>query len=284
MIAISLLSVRPPPAITERILQLPLPTFFLSLSPIDVQSFFRQDVSPKGRHCARSFRPIPRHATGITRPLTKDPTIPGTPQPSTQANSSLYSKQVFHQTPLSFALVNLKPILPGHVLVSPRRVVPRVADLSVAETSDLFLTVRRVGRMVERVYGAASLNIAVQDGVHAGQSVPHVHAHIIPRQRADLDHRGGTDAVYDLLDGEEGDVGKAFREAGTGTGTASRDGDGRADGTVDGTGQAENKTERARTRSRFPAVDDKKRKPRGEEEMRAEAEMLAREMEKEPLD
>lgn len=115
--------------------------------------------------------------------------------------------------------------------------------------------------MVERVYGATSLNIAVQDGVHAGQSVPHVHAHIIPRKAADLDHRGGTDAVYDILDGEEGDVGKAFKEA-----------------------EAEAEPERPRTRTRFPAVDNEERKPRSEEEMRAEAEMLAREMEKEPLD
>ncbi|KAJ5215459.1 uncharacterized protein N7498_001866 [Penicillium cinerascens] len=172
--------------------------------------------------------------------------------------SFLVTPQVFHQTPLSFALVNLKPILPGHVLVSPRRIVPRVADLTAAETSDLFLTVRRVGRMVERVYGASSLNIAVQDGVHAGQSVPHVHAHIIPRKAADLDHRGGTDAVYDMLDGEEGDVGKAFRDADT--------------------------TEQSKTRARFPVVDNEGREPRSHDEMKGEAEMLAREMEMEPLD
>lgn len=113
--------------------------------------------------------------------------------------------------------------------------------------------------MVERVYGASSLNIAVQDGIHAGQSVPHVHAHIIPRKAADLDHRGGTDAVYDMLDGEEGDVGMLFRE--------KHGGD-----------------ERPRKRSRFPVVDNEGRKPRGEEDMKAEAEMLAREMEKEPVE
>ncbi|KAJ5780234.1 hypothetical protein N7457_005394 [Penicillium paradoxum] len=177
-----------------------------------------------------------------------------------QFGSFIVTSQVFYTTPLTFALVNLKPILPGHVLVSPRRIVPRVADLTPAETSDLFLTVRRIGRMVERVYGATSLNIAVQDGVHAGQSVPHVHAHIIPRKRADLDHAGGTDAVYDLLDGDEGDLGKVFKDAAS---------EGQASGNL---------------RSRFPAVDNDARKPRGEEEMSAEAEMLAREMENEPLD
>ncbi|CAG8942390.1 unnamed protein product [Penicillium salamii] len=185
--------------------------------------------------------------------------------------SFIVTPQVFLTTPLSFALVNLKPILPGHVLVSPRRVVPRVTDLTPAETSDLFLTVRRVGRMVERVYGASSLNIAVQDGVHAGQSVPHVHAHIIPRKAADLDHRGGTDAVYDLLDGDEGDLAKAFKDTGV------QDADQAGNESVAG-------TESEKRRSRFPVVDNDQRRPRGEEEMKAEAEMLAREMENEPLD
>ncbi|KKK19101.1 hypothetical protein P175DRAFT_0482776 [Aspergillus ochraceoroseus IBT 24754] len=153
------------------------------------------------------------------------------------------SQVVFHLTPLSFALVNLKPILPGHVLVSPRRIVARLADLTPSETADLFLTVRRVGRMIERVYGATSLNVAVQDGVDAGQSVPHVHAHIIPRRRADLPR---TDAVYDALDGREGDVMRNFRGA--------------------------------------LRVDELGRKAREMREMEEEACRLAGEMEGEPLD
>lgn len=163
----------------------------------------------------------------------------------------LVTPQVFHLTPLSFALVNLKPILPGHVLVSPRRVVARVRDLTPAETADLFLTTRRVANMVERVYGATSLNIAIQDGKDAGQSVPHVHTHIIPRKRTDLDHMGGTDAVYELMDGEEGDIGRfqSMRQAG-------------------------------RSYS-FSAIESEGRKPRSDEEMRTEAEVLAKEMEKE---
>ncbi|KAJ5437513.1 Histidine triad (HIT) protein [Penicillium cf. griseofulvum] len=161
----------------------------------------------------------------------------------------MVTPQVFHTTPLTFALVNLKPILPGHVLVSPRRIVPRVTDLTPAETSDLFLTVRRVGRMVERVYGATSLNIAVQDGAHAGQSVPHVHAHIIP-----------------------GDLGRVFKTAVP----TEKDGPSIED-------MNENAANPGR-RSRFPVVDNEARKPRDEEDMRAEAEMLAREMENEPLD
>lgn len=105
--------------------------------------------------------------------------------------------------------------------------------------------------MVERVYGATSLNIAIQDGKDAGQSVPHVHTHIIPRKRTDLDHMGGTDAVYELMDGEEGDIGRfqSMRQAG-------------------------------RSYS-FSAIESEGRKPRSDEEMRTEAEVLAKEMEKE---
>lgn len=108
--------------------------------------------------------------------------------------------------------------------------------------------------MVERVYEASSLNIAVQDGPEAGQSVPHVHAHIIPRKRLDLEARGGGDAIYGMLEGEEGDVGAHFREVGE-------------------VGERGN-------RPRFPTVEESGRKARSEEEMVEEARMLAEEMEK----
>lgn len=107
--------------------------------------------------------------------------------------------------------------------------------------------------MVERVYGASALNIAIQDGVDAGQSVPHVHAHIIPRKKDDLEDKGGTDAIYEMMEGEEGDLNKQLREK-------------------------EKKEEEGR--GKFPAVDNDLRKPRGDEEMQREAEWLAEEMAK----
>lgn len=104
--------------------------------------------------------------------------------------------------------------------------------------------------MIERVFQATSLNIAVQDGADAGQSVPHLHTHIIPRKRADLDDRGGSDAIYSMIDGEEGNVGKHLRDM-------------------------------SEDRPQFPKVDDAARKPRSKDEMAEEARRLARELEKE---
>jgi diadenosine tetraphosphate (Ap4A) HIT family hydrolase len=178
--------------------------------------------------------------------------------------------QIFYRTSLCFALVNLKPLLPGHVLICPFRHVQRVADLNTAEATDFFLTVRRVGRMVERVYGATSLNIAIQDGIDAGQTVPHVHAHIIPRRKADLDARGGSDAIYEMLDGEEGNIARQLFEK-----------EEKEDKEEE---EREEREEEQRRRTGIPAVDNEARRPRSDEEMAAEAKMLAMEMEKEPLD
>ena len=125
--------------------------------------------------------------------------------------------------------------------------VSRLSDLSHDEVSDLFLTVQRVGCMIERVYQASAMNIAMQDGADAGQSVPHVHTHIIPRKAADMDDKGGNDAIYGLLEGEAGDIGQHLKE-------------------------------RQVSRPKFPTVDDSQRRPRTEEEMASEAEMLASEM------
>ncbi|KAJ4516332.1 Dinucleoside triphosphate hydrolase [Exophiala dermatitidis] len=170
--------------------------------------------------------------------------------------------QVFHlsRSRLSFGLVNLKPLLPGHVLICPVRCVPRLSQLSSAETADLFQTVQRVSRTLERLYSASAFNVAVQDGVDAGQSVPHVHVHIIPRRRGDYDHKGGGDQIYNAMDGEEGDVGKAFLE------------------------MQRRRDELAQQRTEIANGPDSDRQPRSIEEMMKEAEWLREEMEKDRVD
>ena len=45
---------------------------------------------------------------------------------------------VFWESKLSYAFVNIKPVLEGHILVSPKRVEPSLTNLTPQETSDLF--------------------------------------------------------------------------------------------------------------------------------------------------
>lgn len=153
--------------------------------------------------------------------------------------------QVFHTTPLSFAIVNLKPLLPGHILVSPLRVKPHLSDLTQEEISDLFNTVTRIQKTLKRVYKAEAFNIAVQDGEAVDQSVPHVHCHVIPRMKGDP---GEGDKVHEWLEGEEGNVGWHQKEA--------------------------------ETRQAKEWARDDERKPRTKEEMEAEARWLREEIAK----
>ncbi|KAF1773732.1 P-loop containing nucleoside triphosphate hydrolase [Phytophthora cactorum] len=101
--------------------------------------------------------------------------------------------QVFYESALSFALVNLKPIVPGHVLVVPKRPVARFEMLDVDEVSDLWTAAQLVGKQVEQYYGASSLTFAIQDGKEAGQTVKHVHIHVIPRIAQDFER---NDDIY----------------------------------------------------------------------------------------
>ena len=86
----------------------------------------------------------------------------------------------------SYGIVNLKPVVPGHVLVIPKRIVKRFAELSAEEVSDMFLSAQEIGKVIEREFKGESLTITVQDGESAGQTVAHVHVHLIPRVKGIL--------------------------------------------------------------------------------------------------
>ncbi|KAG8556259.1 hypothetical protein GDO81_017996 [Engystomops pustulosus] len=100
------------------------------------------------------------------------------------------------RTELSFALVNRKPVVPGHILVCPLRPVKRFKDLMPEEISDLFNTVQKVSNVVEKHFNGTSLTISMQDGLEAGQTVPHVHVHVLPRRAGDFEK---NDTVYEVL-------------------------------------------------------------------------------------
>lgn len=105
--------------------------------------------------------------------------------------------QAFYETEHAVAIVNLKPVVPGHVLVIPRTPHKRLADIPAHELGTLFEAVQSVGRVIESAYSGDSLSIAVQDGASAGQTVEHVHVHILPRREGDIQP---NDKVYDMLE------------------------------------------------------------------------------------
>jgi len=53
---------------------------------------------------------------------------------------------VFYETPLSFAFVNIKPVVPGHVLVVPKRIVEKFEEMTTEEITDVMSTSQRVSK------------------------------------------------------------------------------------------------------------------------------------------
>ena len=90
---------------------------------------------------------------------------------------------VFAATALSFAFVNLRPAVPGHVLVATRASRALFRDLLPAEVADVWKLAQRVGVAVSRSFDCKGLQFAVQDGAASGQTVPHLHIHVVRLKR-----------------------------------------------------------------------------------------------------
>jgi diadenosine tetraphosphate (Ap4A) HIT family hydrolase len=85
------------------------------------------------------------------------------------------------------------PVSPGHTLIIPRRHVASFFEVTDAERADLMSLLATARDDLERQFGPAGYNIGINDGAAAGQTVPHVHLHLIPRYEGDRDDpRGGV--------------------------------------------------------------------------------------------
>ncbi|KAL9250695.1 Bifunctional bis(5'-adenosyl)-triphosphatase/adenylylsulfatase FHIT-like protein [Drosera capensis] len=127
----------------------------------------------------------------------------------------IHEKEVFYSTDLSYAMVNLRPLVPDPLFVKNSFFVEITTTVGIqmsfalltfenqagkCETADLWLTAQKVGRQIEQYHKASSLTFAIQDGAQAGQTVPHVHIHILPRKVGDFEK---NDEIYDAIDVKE---------------------------------------------------------------------------------
>lgn len=79
------------------------------------------------------------------------------------------------------------------VLICSRREVPFFSDLQNNEVFDYSLILQYITSMIEGYYKCTSSTIIINEGEDAGQTIPHFHAHIIPRMKGDLNK---NDVVY----------------------------------------------------------------------------------------
>ncbi len=94
---------------------------------------------------------------------------------------------------LAFAILDGFPVSPGHTLVVAKRVVATWFDATSEEKAALITLVDIVKQKLDQRYSPAGYNVGFNAGEAAGQTVPHLHVHVIPRYHGDVpDPRGGV--------------------------------------------------------------------------------------------
>jgi len=96
------------------------------------------------------------------------------------------------ETQQCVAFLDTKPVSKGHALVVAKTVTASLFDLPVEVQAELWEAVRRAREILIERFRPDGFNIGVNDGMAAGQTIPHAHVHVIPRYLNDVpDPRGG---------------------------------------------------------------------------------------------
>jgi len=103
------------------------------------------------------------------------------------------SDPVLVRNELAVAFGDAYPVNPGHILVVPRRHVLDYFALTETEQAAVWQLVNQVRHAMDVEFRPDGYNIGVNVGAAAGQTVGHVHVHVIPRFKDDVaDPRGGV--------------------------------------------------------------------------------------------
>lgn len=96
----------------------------------------------------------------------------------------------------AIAVLDAYPVSPGHTLVIARRHVADAFDLTPDEIADMLQLIRSARDRIDRALRPSGYNVGVNIGRDAGQTVMHVHIHVIPRFAGDCeDPTGGVRGV-----------------------------------------------------------------------------------------
>ena len=94
-------------------------------------------------------------------------------------------RQMLYETEEVLVFLNIKPLSPGHALVVPKKHFSSLQVIPPAENDAVMNVVQKVALPLAKAAGAESYNLILNNDVVAGQSIPHLHWHIIPRTTQD---------------------------------------------------------------------------------------------------
>jgi histidine triad (HIT) family protein len=93
--------------------------------------------------------------------------------------------KIIMQNEKAMVLLDAFPLAPGHTLVIPKSHYTKVQQMSEHDAMAVFEIVWKIAGPVERGSQVNASTIAIHNGSEAGQEVPHVHVHVVPRKKGD---------------------------------------------------------------------------------------------------
>jgi len=106
---------------------------------------------------------------------------------------TLPQDRIIDSNEMGFVIRDGFPITPGHTLIIPKRHVGSFFEISLEERDALLILLDQAKKVIDAELNPDSFNIGINDGPAAGQTVPHLHIHLIPRFKGDQeDPRGGV--------------------------------------------------------------------------------------------
>jgi len=84
-----------------------------------------------------------------------------------------------------FAFLDIAPVNPGHTLVIPKKHFVNMEEIPEDELVKLIKVVKKIGKAIKRELAVSGYNVQINNDPVAGQLVPHLHFHIMPRNEND---------------------------------------------------------------------------------------------------
>ena len=100
--------------------------------------------------------------------------------------------RIIMENELAYAIYDMFPVSNGHILIIPKQHFKDYFDIDNQAKNELWILVDKCKKIIEKKYNPDGYNIGINCGEAAGQTVMHLHIHLIPRYKGDTENpRGG---------------------------------------------------------------------------------------------
>lgn len=104
--------------------------------------------------------------------------------------------KILFQNAFVYAILDIYPVNPGHTLIITKRHVSKYFELTIQEKEAIDEAIMTLKQQIDETYHPDGYNIGINNGVAAGQTIMHLHVHLIPRYKGDMENpRGGVRGV-----------------------------------------------------------------------------------------